>query len=64
MAGHGDTLVYADIGLYSTKRSTNRSGVTSDFQDEHHVVYSTVNLALQQPVKTSTHHITGPCPEG
>ena len=63
VAGRTDTLVYADIGPYSTKRSAHFPA-PSNVQGDHRVVYSTLNLALHQPVKISPHNKSGPCPAG
>ena len=63
MADQADTLVYADIGPSSTKRSAHRPA-TSNVQDDHRVVYSSVNLELHQPVKKFTHNKSGPCAAG
>ena len=60
-SGRGNTLIYADLGPSSGKR---RTPVTSNIQDDHRVVYSTVNHALQQVTKKSSHNKTGPCPAG
>ena len=50
--GRSDTLIYADIGPSSGKR---RHPVTFSNQDEHRVVYSTVNHALQVVSQKNTH---------
>ena len=51
--GQGDTLIYADIGPSSGKR---RPPVTPNLQDDHRVVYSTVNHALQATVPQKSSH--------
>ena len=63
MIGQFDMLVYADIGPSSAKRPAHHQ-TTCNVQDDHRVVYSTVNLTLEQPVKRSAHNRTGLCPAG